>query len=439
MDSKELRDKIGKLYHDYKSRLDEIGDRVPTDEEQANLDKMIEDLDVLQGDAEKAEESEGRQTKNLSALKRFEQSAGRPITHSSKDAGDSDLDEDSGDDEEFSTKTYWDLHRKSTPETRKARRGITMYYKYGDSPAMAGSLKPDELKALSESLDTEGGYTVPVDFQAELIRQLADFTFVRGMATQRVTSRDSVSLPRLKGATGGDANIFSSGATITWGGETVAVTETNNAFENVVVPIYKMRALIKISRDLLDDSAVNIEQEVMTSLLESIGLEEDRVFIAGTGVLRPRGITLDSDITTVSSATASTVKADDLFDMISSLPTQYAKNASWTLARATWNTIRKLKDGMGQYLWVPGIERGSTQTLLGYPVNLCPFMPSVTTGNNAVILGDYKYFRIYDRPGMAVQRAGELYAENDQIGIFVRRRLGATVTVPQAFRMLAIS
>ena len=49
MDSKELRDKIGKLYHDYKSRLEEIGDRVPTDEEQVNLDKMIEDLEKLDG------------------------------------------------------------------------------------------------------------------------------------------------------------------------------------------------------------------------------------------------------------------------------------------------------------------------------------------------------------------------------------------------------
>ncbi len=49
--------------------------------------------------------------------------------------------------------------------------------------------------------------------------------------------------------------------------------------------------------------------------------------------------------------------SDKLMDLVYALKSGYRQNAHWVMNRKTQATIRKFKDGDGNYLWQPATSR----------------------------------------------------------------------------------
>ncbi|CAD7336066.1 phage major capsid protein [Sphingomonadales bacterium 56] len=153
---------------------------------------------------------------------------------------------------------------------------------------------------------------------------------------------------------------------------------------------------LKISFELLQDSAFNIEQFVARKLGERLGRGANAKLTVGTGVDEARGVVVASALgKTAVSATA--IAADELIDLQHSVNAAYRRSpfCRWMFADTTLGSIRKLKDGQGNFLWQMGDVRvGAPDLILGKPYSVNDDVPAIATGNRAIIFGDFSRYTV---------------------------------------------
>lgn len=222
----------------------------------------------------------------------------------------------------------------------------------------------DVRNALSEGVDTEGGYLVPHEFERTLIQSLQDQNIMRSLAKVIQTTSGDRKIPV----------VFTHG-TAGWLDEGKSYTESDEVFTQVTLSAIKLGTFLKISEELLNDAAFNVEQYLAVEFARRIGAAEEEVFLVGDGKGKPTGIfaATGGGEKAVTTGKATDITADELIDLHHGLRARYRKNAVWLMNDSTVKTIRKLKDGNGQYLWQPALTAGtwrrfvSTRGTLGWP------------------------------------------------------------------------
>lgn len=292
-----------------------------------------------------------------------------------------------------------------------------------------------------EAIDTLGGFAVPVDFQMRVIERIQGLTVVRPKASVDNTSRDVVEIPV---STGGD-DQYSSAVRVTWVDETpvAGVAATNLTFGMEQIPIHTVMAETGLSRNLIEDSAFNIENFLTKKFAESLAIDEDNRFLTGTGVGTVQGI-LPGGLNALSltekiSGSAAALTWDGLLALMYAVPSQYRQNCVWIGERATYLEIAKLRNATSNdYLWKPwqydGGADGAPAKLLGFPVLEQESMPSVAANAFPLVFGDLSGYQIFDRIGMTVERyLDSSTARQNMVMYVMRRRIGAQVVEPWRF------
>lgn len=288
---------------------------------------------------------------------------------------------------------------------------------------------PDTLKTLVVSSDPQGGYLAPAELSTEFVRDLVEYSPIRGLATVRTTSAPSVIYP--KRLTGTNAK---------WKGEAQTSEASNPTFGQLAIPTREINTYVDISNQLLADSSAAMA-EVRTALAEDFGMKEGFAFLKGEGVLQPEGLLTASGVTVVPTGNASTLgtnPADLLIDAMYSLPAGYRGRATWLMNGKTLAAVRKLKDGTtGVYLWQPAYAAGQPETILGRPVIECPDMDDVGAGATPIVFGDIATgYRILDRLEVSILANPYLLATDGVTRIHATRRTGGAVVQPAALRKI---
>lgn len=284
----------------------------------------------------------------------------------------------------------------------------------------------EELRALEVGTDSEGGYTVPDHFMKKLIEGLYDANVMRSLCTVIQTTSGTLSIP----------TVSSQGAA-DWTDEEGSYNESDDAFGQVTLSAYKMSRIIKVSEELMHDSAFDLESYLATSFGRAFGNLEEAAFVNGNGTLKPTGI-LSSAGTGKTAAAAAAITTDEILDLYYSLGSVYRSNATWMMKDSTEQLLRKLKDGEGQYLWQPGMQAGKPDKLFGRPVVISSNMPAATTGLDAVCFADFSYYWIADRVGRSFKRLDELYAASGQVGFKGSARTDGKLTLAAAAKVLVM-
>ena len=133
--------------------------------------------------------------------------------------------------------------------------------------------------------------------------------------------------------------------------------ETGPTYGQLEIPVHEMACYVDVSNRLLEDAAVNVEDEVAFDLAEEFGRLEGVAFVNGDGVKKPVGVMAAAGVPTASTATRRTCSADALITLMYALPAVYRNSGAWMMNGTTLATVRKLKDGQGNYLWQPAIRR----------------------------------------------------------------------------------
>ena len=277
---------------------------------------------------------------------------------------------------------------------------------------------------LSEGTDSEGGYLVPDEYENTLVQALEGENVIRGRSHVITTSNGTHKIP-----------VVASKGEASWIDENGAYPEDDDTFAQVNIDAHKIGTIIKVSEELLNDSAFNLESYFAQEFGRRIGTKEEEAFINGNGSSKPTGILTSAEVG-VTTASDKAITADELIDLFYSLKGVYRRNAVWVLNDTTVKAIRKLKDNNGQYIWQPALKDGDHDTLLGRPILTTGAMPEIAADAKPVIFGDLSYYWIGDRQGVTFKRLNERYADMGQVGFLASKRVDGKLVLPEAIKVL---
>lgn len=283
-------------------------------------------------------------------------------------------------------------------------------------------------KALTVANDAPGYVLAPEETTSEFIRNLVEFSPVRAIADVKSAGSHTVVLPKRLSVTNAK-----------WKGEAVASEASEPTFGEMEIAIKELNTHVDISNWLLED-AQNVESEVRLALAEDFGAKEGTAFVNGSAAAEPKGFMTEAGIAQSLNGHATNLSADALISLMYALPGVYRSRGTWAMNGSTLATIRKLKDGNGNYLWQPSYQAGQPETILGRPVVELIDMPDVAANAFPVIFGDFKAgYRIYDRIELAVLTNRYLLATEGMVRFHARRRVGAGVVRTDVFRKLKMA
>ena len=224
-----------------------------------------------------------------------------------------------------------------------------------------------------------------------------------------------------------------------WIDEEGAFTESDDTFSQVSIGAYKVGTMIKVSDELLNDSAFHLEAYISKEFGRRIGFKEEEAFFIGDGTGKPTGIFNvtggAADGTTTSTAN---ISFEDVMDLFYSVKSPYRKKAVWVLNDTTVKALRKLKDNNGNYIWQPSIQAGQPDMILNRPYHTSAYVPEMEAGKKVMAFGDFSYYWIADRQGRSFKRLNELFAATGQVGFLASQRVDGKLILSEAVKTLAM-
>jgi len=292
-------------------------------------------------------------------------------------------------------------------------------------------------KALNIGTDADGGYAVPEQLDRSILDLMRDDNPMRRIANViTMGGAEYKKLVNLHGTASG------------WVGETDYRQVTDSPTLASITPFMgELYAMPQATQNMLDDVFFNAEQWLKTELSEAFAEKEGAAFLTGTGTKMPKGFlaytsaeTADASRTFgqlehMTTADATAITADELLELTYKLKKGMRSGAKWLFNKATLATVRKLKDGDGQYLWTPGLAAGQSNTLLGYSVEECEDMAGIAAGEVPVAFGDFKRgYTIVDRIGIRMLR--DPYTTKPYVSFYTTKRVGGMVVDSNAIKLL---
>lgn len=303
-----------------------------------------------------------------------------------------------------------------------------------------GGLRDLEVQAgLSTLSDPDGGFLVPEDYEQAIDRVALSVSAMRRLATVRTIGTDTYK-----------KLVNQGGASAGWVGEKGARAETNTpTLTEIAINTKEIYAMPAATQTLLDDSRVDIAGWLADEVSIEFSEQESEAFINGNGVEQPKGIAAYAmaanssyvwgKVGYITSGNASLVNdLDKLIDLQHALKPVYRNGAAWLMNDATLATIRKMKDGDGNYIWVPGLKDGAPDTLLGKPVEIDDNVDDIGTGKYPIFFANFKRaYLIIDRQGVRVLR--DPYTTKPYVLFYTTKRVGGGIVMYEAIKALKVS
>ena len=300
--------------------------------------------------------------------------------------------------------------------------------------------KGDVQAALNKGADDEGGYLAPVEWDRTIVDKLVEVSPMRQIAqVQTISGAGFKKLFNLRGTGSG------------WVGETAARPETATPeFGPMTFTPGELYANPAATQQMLDDAEINLEQWLADEVETEFAYQEGVAFVSGNGTNKPYGFLTyvtgaasanahpfgAIQLKTAASATA--VTTDELIDLVQLLPQVMQQNARFVTNRNALTTVRKLKDGQGNYIWQPSFQLGQPSQLLGYPVTEMAAMPNIAANAVPIAFGDFRRgYLIIDRTGVRVLR--DPYSNKPYVMFYTTKRVGGGVQDPQAIKALKMA
>jgi len=268
-----------------------------------------------------------------------------------------------------------------------------------------------ECRGLVVGTDSAGGYLVPEDFMRELEQALLMFGGIRQTAGIIRTATGAA----MPWPTSNDTG--NKGAQVD---EATEVGEADPTFDQVVFNAYKYTSkLVKVSYELMRDSAFDMPSYLGQALGERLGRIQNEKGTTGTGTNTPNGLVTASTLGyTAASATAITF--DDMINLLHSVDAAYRgmPGAGFMFNDAVALKLRLLKNGDEDYIWTDGdVKTDRPDMILGKPLTLNNDMASaLTAAAKPVLFGDLSKYRIREVEEIRMYRLEERFRTSDQDG-----------------------
>jgi HK97 family phage major capsid protein len=291
--------------------------------------------------------------------------------------------------------------------------------------AMMARVNHDIRAAMSTTTGAEGGYTVATEFNRTLIQAMKAAFAVRSVASNIQTSTGAQMLFPTADSTSEEGEIV---------GQNSGANTGETGFGQASMDVYKYSSKsIALPFELIQDSMFNIEAYIQTLLQLRLGRIQNRHHTVGTGTAQPRGIVTAASAGKIgATGQTATVTYDDLVDLEHSVDPYYRSTAKFMMHDDTLRILRKLKDGNGRPIFVPGYEQGNPggapDRLMGREIIINQNMPTMAANAKSILFGDFSKYLIRDVMDLTLFRMTDSkYTEKGQVGFLAFQRSGANM------------
>lgn len=245
------------------------------------------------------------------------------------------------------------------------------------------------------------GSPVPTSFYDRLVELLVvqgpmlDSSVVEVIST---AGGENLQVPR--------AATYTAGSITAQGSAISASEPTFGAF--VTLGAFSYSALIQVSREMLQDSGVDLLGFIANQAAVGIGTSVNAGLTTGTGTVQPTGIaSAAGSAVTGGTGVSGLPTYDNLVDLVYGVSSAARRaGAAFQMNATSLAGVRKLKDTAGQPLWQPSVQAGQPDTLLGYPVLENPDLAS-GTGAKSILFGDHKKYFVRQVGGIQLDRSDD--------------------------------
>ena len=325
----------------------------------------------------------------------------------------------------------WVQDQMGITEKEHAQFQTDVFIKWMRSPSddvFWKTASADETKAMQEETDAEGGFFVPEQFVNQVVHDPGvPGSQLRPLCTViRVSSKDGY-VPTMGSAT--------------WAAiaEEAAYSDQTPTVGQVAFSLEKSGGLVKVTRELLDDSAINLPALLTQIFQESAGRFEDVGIIGGNNTTQYAGIMSDTNVAFYTMAGATSVIVADLIGTFYALEAQHRANSTWVMKSAINSLINQIQITGNGVTGLASITTSPSAFILGRPVVdtdvVSALGGTITSTEKIAIFGDFRQYYIFDRVGFTIRRNDSLYMENDQVGFFASRRGDGQVGLAAAFKI----
>lgn len=204
--------------------------------------------------------------------------------------------------------------------------------------------------------------------------------------------------------------------------EAATIDESDPGFGKTTLKAYKYAFLVQVSQEFLADSNIDVIGFLGQQAGNAIGYAVNNALTVGTGTVEPSGIAAAASAGVTggtATATAGTghFTADNLIDLVYSLDGAARRLPGFGVMAngSSIGAMRKLKTSSGDYVFVPTIQPGQPDTILGYPLIENPAMASVGSGARSVLAGHFPSYYVRTVGGIDVARSDDFAFNTGQV------------------------
>lgn len=245
------------------------------------------------------------------------------------------------------------------------------------------------------------GAPVPTSFYDQLVWHQVQVSPLRQLSTViQTASGENMQIPR--------TSANSSFALIAEAGTFTNTEPTLAAF--ITLGTYKLGGLIQISTEMAEDEGVDLLAWLAEQAGVALGVGQATYLTTGTGSSQPTGIVQNATVgVTGGTGVAGAFTADNIIDLLYSVNAAYRAlpGCAWLMRDTTIAAVRKLKDSQNRYLWEPGLNGPTSDTLLGFPIYSCPDVAAVALNAKSVVFGSIPRFYVREARGIRFERSDE--------------------------------
>jgi HK97 family phage major capsid protein len=300
-----------------------------------------------------------------------------------------------------------------------------------DAEAWCGRNSLAITRASSEAINAAGGFLVPDEILAAIIKLRELYGALRATAQIVPMGRGAMSVPR---ETAGLSVFFVS--------EGVAPTESQMVLDNVGLVAKKLAALARASAELDEDAAVDLGEWLTSALAFAFAKKEDDCGFNGDGTSTyggTRGITqllLDGNhnagkVTAAAGHDLFTeIDATDLASLIAACPSYAFARARWFVSTYGYGQTFARLAATGGGLVTTIVDGQLQANYLGFPVTFAQVLPTSGSqlGKVMIAFGDMSLAAtIGDRRAVGLKRSSQRYFDQDQIGFMGTERVDIVV------------
>ena len=279
-------------------------------------------------------------------------------------------------------------------DTMEYRRAFMAY-------ALRGTPIPAEFRADAVSVTAENGAVIPTTVLNRIVEKMEAVGMILPLVT-RTAYKGGVSVP-----------TSSAKPEAVWVAEGAGSDKQKKTTGSITFAYHKLRCAVAVSLEM-DTMAISaFEATLVNNVVEAMTKAVEQAIISGDGTGKPKGILTETPAAdqTIASTTPSYA---DLVNAEAALPQAYENGAVWCMSKKTFMQYYGVVDETGQLVGRVnyGIAGKPERALLGRPVVVCDYVPSVasaTSGQAFAFLFDFSDYLLNTNYTMTVKK----YEDND--------------------------